>query len=679
MFNRVHRTASAGIYGVSLHSFMKIFSGSKTLFASLILLGSYFVFFWLTYPEFLYLKFGRHIPSLILAWFILDAVHRLRLALHSASAPTGRIYQRSSWGSSGWWFFAGAFVLLFLSLAFNLSMLFQRWTDGLGGWSIAGLLPWNDASGYLMGSISMIELGHLDPWTARRPLGTLFYSVLMKITGQNLMQTYLLTTICVSFSFWSLAVSVFRTHGFSASLLVLSLVSSYFGPYNGLYITEAPGLMLGSISIGLMWIGFRFKKIHYALLGLFTFGLALSVRAGAFFTLPLIILYTGWRFRSKKAFDLKILVIAGLTSALSLGFSPLHLKMVGPTDYSYQGNFAYTLYSLSKGGRIWSAVEEDHPELFLENLSEEALVDKIYEYSFEEIRRNPRGFITAVVNIWFDAFRYPANFFFPFHSGFNTKTFLALSCLALVSLLLLHSPRDRPIVLFLFLSLLGIVLSSPFLRLYPSPFLNIITARVYAASIPFNCLAFAIGLGIFLDWVSRITLKKRPALEGLDVDESELSRLAGFEKSSFFLAIVFIFLIVVMPLYVKLSRPELSFDIEGFGCGDDVRLICRLTRGSYLEIGGDREKNIIPKVGITSYRKYNPSRAGGPIQFGELRPGMFLTVGLNFLDPEEIAYIVFNEDIGKYDGKLVAICGTRIASSSPHHLYHGSVLKVINN
>lgn len=653
-----------------------IYLRGRLILVTPILLGGYFTFFWLTYPGFLCSNYGLNVPSFALAWLIFDVIGRLWLALHSENAPKRRISRFVFSNTSDRRFFIGGFALLFLSLALNLSGLFDRWADGYGGWSIGGLLTWSDASGYLMGSISMIELGHLDPWTARRPLGTLFYSAVMKITGQNLMQTYLLTTICVSFSFWALAVSVLRTHGFSASLMILALVSSYFAPYNGLYITEAPGLMLGSISIGLMWLGFRFKRIHYALLGLFTFGLALSVRAGAFFTLPLIILYTGWRFRSNKAFDLKILAIAGLISALSLGCSPLLLKMVGPkTGYSYQGNFAHTLYGLSKGGRAWSAVEEDHPELFLENLSEETVVDKIYEYSFEEIRRNPEGFITAVSNIWFDAFRYPANFFFPFHSGFNTKTFLALSCLSFVSLLFLHSPRDRPIVLFLFLSLFGIVLSSPFLRLLPTPFFNVVTARVYAASIPFNCLAFAIGLGVFLNWVSRITLKKRPALEGCDVGERELSRPTGFEKSSFFLAIVFISLIVVMPLYVKLSRPELSFDIEGSDCGDGIRMICRLTRGSYLEIGEDREKNMMPRVGITSYLRNNPALAGGPIQFSELRPGMFLTVGFNLLDPEEIAYIAFDEDIREFDGQLVEICGIRVASAQTHHLYHGKLIK----
>ena len=698
-----------------LRSSLDISSKAKPWLLTLILLGSCFVFFRLTYPEFLYSNYGRHIPSLALLWFIFDAICRLGFAFRSGDQQRRKTYRRTFLDHSSWRFPIEPFVLLLLSLALNLSVLFQRWTDGPGGWfSMGGLLTLSDASGCLMGAKSMIEFGYLDPWTARRPMGVLFYAALMKITGQNLMQTYLLTTILVSFSFWVLAVSVLRTHGFSASLMTLALVSSYFIPYNGVFITEPPGLMLGSISIGLIWLGFSFKRIGFTLLGLFIFGLALSVRAGAFLILPIIVLYTGWRFHTKKETDPErkrtqtvspandgslavhtrssiksgmtaltgnffgVLGIAALTVALSLGSSPLLLKMVGPKKgYSYQGNFAYTLYGLSKGGRSWKSIYNDHPELFQGNLSEDLIAAKIYEYSFDTIRRNPREFIITVATICFDALRYPEEFFFPFPSGFNIKTFFVLSILASISLLFFHNRRDRPPVLFIFLSLSGIVLSSPFLRLAPSPFFDSLTARVYAASMPINCLAFGIGIGIFLQRVDSLAFKRsHPADVGRSVHR-ESSAPTVFERSALVLASVLIFLLIGMPLYLKISRPEHSLENQRFECGQGTPMIFRAAKGSHLEIVEDGERYRAPKLGISSFRMNNPSLGGGPVQFGNLQPGMFLTMCLNLLKPEELVYITLDEDPSKYDGELIAICGTTVVSSSPHHIYNGSVIKVI--
>jgi len=667
---------------ISLPVYNDIYSTGKPILLTLILLGSYFTFFWLTYPEFLYADYGRHIPILILAWFIFDAIRRLLSALHSPNSPEERIHRCVLLDPHGPQFFIEIFILLFLSLAINLSVLFQRWTDGPGGWfSLGGLLTLSDASGYLAGAKSMLEFGYLDSWAARRPLGIFFYSALMKITGQNLMQTYLLTTVCVSLSFWVLALSVLRTHGFSASLMTLTLVSSYFSSHNGVYTTEPPGLMLGSIAIGLMWLGFSFKRIPYALLGLFIFGLALSVRAGPFFTLPFIILFIGWRFRSNKNFNLKTLGVACIVVTLSLGCGPLLLKVMG-TDvgHGYQSNFAYTLYGLSKGGKAWYAIYDEHPELFMGNLSEDIVTKKIYEYSFDEITRDTRGFVATVATIWFDALRYPQDFFFPFNPGFNRKTFMALSCLALMSLLFLHNRRDRPLVFFVFLSLSGIVLSSPFLRLVPSPFFSDHTARVYAASMPFNCLAFGAGLGVFLEWVGSLSFPKKHFGKAEKESLLQFSAPAIFERSGFVLAIVLTILLVGMPFYVSVSPPKHSFEKERFECGQGIPMICRLTKGSYLEIVADGESHHgVPKTGISSFRMYNPSLGGEPVQFGNLQPGMFVTVSLNLLNPRQIAHLSFDEDISRYDGELVAICGTKDVSSSAYNLYHATVMKVIKD
>ncbi|RJR41811.1 MAG: hypothetical protein C4576_17085 [Desulfobacteraceae bacterium] len=640
--------------------------------------GVLFAFFWATYPHFARAKIWGHLPSLILIWLCCE----IALSLHSAcnlragkeagiqmEPPVAQTSRRTH-------LYAGAFILLFISLALNLTGLLQKW-DGGSGWyySIGGFLPWSDAAGFMTGAKSLIEFGQLDSWTARRPLGVLFYSVIMKFTGQNLLQTYLITTIFVALSFAFLSMAVMRTHGLAAGLMSLLLISDFFEPYNGLFMTEQPGLMLGSVGIGLLWLGHFFRRWKYAMLGLFIFTLALSVRAGVFLALPLICAYAGRHFRSKGVYSLKVFGTAVVAVAFSLGTSPILLKLVGPKAFTYQGNFAHTLYSLAKGGQAWNLIEKEHPELFSEGLTEDVITKRIYGYALDELKSDWGKFAKTVSGIWFDSLNHPLNFFFPVQFSFNKSTFSILLSLAFLSLLLLHRAKDRSSIAFLFVFLFGIVLSSPFLRLVNGYWQDASTARVYAASAPLNCLAFGVGLGTLVQGVRR--LGTRQGDESADKPTPAASATGFFERCSFGLSVLLAAFVLVTPIYVSASHLEPKVGNVPDGCADQVPIVLRLAKSSFLEIVEDSAKDIIPRVSATAYSRNNPSLANGPIQFASLRPGMFLTVGLNLLDPSEIAYVVFQDDIRPYEGHKVQICAVQAASLKSHKMYLGQVVKVL--
>ncbi len=128
-------------------------------------------------------------------------------------------------------------------------------------------------------------------------------------------------------------------------------------------MSENLGVALGALGFGLLWRGASTKSILYIWSGLLTTTLALNARAGAFFMLPLLILWTGWLLRENKIISWKFLFISA--SAVILGFvlNLLLARLIAVPPGVPFANFSYTLYGLASGGKSWAYVFEAHPEV----------------------------------------------------------------------------------------------------------------------------------------------------------------------------------------------------------------------------------------------------------------------------------------------------------------------------
>ena len=135
----------------------------------------------------------------------------------------------------------------------------------------------------------------------------------------------------------------------------------FFDFFIGKALTENLGLALGALGFALLWRGARLSQMRQSLGGLFVLTLALNARAGAFFVLPMILLWGAYHYRQRKRFSLRFLffgvgaILAGVLANLLL------LQLIGANLDSAFSNYSTVLYGLAAGNKGWQQVYRDYP------------------------------------------------------------------------------------------------------------------------------------------------------------------------------------------------------------------------------------------------------------------------------------------------------------------------------
>ena len=91
-----------------------------------------------------------------------------------------------------------------------------------------------------------------------------------------------------------------RNLGSFAAAVYMSLLYFYIQPLIGTAYTEPLGLAFGCLGFVLLWTAAKKQNVLDLILGLIIFTVALSVRAGAFFILPALILWSGLGIPRRK-------------------------------------------------------------------------------------------------------------------------------------------------------------------------------------------------------------------------------------------------------------------------------------------------------------------------------------------------------------------------------------------
>ena len=189
-----------------------------------------------------------------------------------------------------------------------------------------------------------------------------------------------------------------RTHGAEIAVFILMVIFLFYRAHSGISMSESLGVALGMLGFGLLWRGASTRSLFYIWAGLLTTTLALNARAGAFFMLPILILWAGWLLRENKFIPWKVLFISA--SAVVLGFA-LNLALTRlvavPSGVPF-ANFSYTLYGLASGGKSWAYVFEAHPEVLA--IQEPEQSKRIYQLAFELIRANPMQTVQGALFNW---------------------------------------------------------------------------------------------------------------------------------------------------------------------------------------------------------------------------------------------------------------------------------------
>jgi hypothetical protein len=545
---------------------------------------------------------------------------------------------------SGW---IGTVTSLSLTLILFALPLLGLWNNAISAeFTIGGLLPWSDASGYYWDAKQLLEGGTFSEFSSRRPLFPGLLAVLLGLTRQNLQVTLALLVAITAISCYLSAREVQRSHGTAASVLVITILFLFYRRYIGWTSTEHLGLALGAVGFAILWRGAWQRQINYCLLGILLLTLGLNARAGALFILPFIILWGAWSFQRTAHVSWRFLI--GGASAVLLGFilNSILLKIIGSPQGMAFSNFSYTLYGLIVGGN-WTQVRVDHPEL--KALGEPELSRRIYALAFEALRAHPLSLVTGSLRAWKQFI--VDDYVFSFIS--NLKANFTLQLLSLLALIGCYRQRREPNASLILIATLGILASVPF-----APPWDADTMRVYAATMPFTATLPALGLTFISN-----KLKDQP-----------LDQVPIPEKSSpylFIFSIIFAVFVFVAPITTKVfSRPPQFAELS---CPDGKEAIyLRISPGAFINLVADNsiQKTHLPDVRLSDFRAgmlVVPTYIEPDIlkELTGLSPSNTLINMFNFKDLEKPNWLIAKSTMIAKRRGIVGVCGQWSTSPVP--------------
>jgi len=380
----------------------------------------------------------------------------------------------------------GKFFSLVLTLAVFSLVLAGAWASGTTESGILnGVVPMFDSASYYTDALRLLAGDEFSVTSSRRPLFIAFFAVLLFISNHNLMVALGILNLLVAVSCYLLAREIRRTHGAGMAAFVLLILFMYYRFHSGAVRTEALGVALSALGTAFFWRSISRQEGKFALLGVLLTAFAMIARAGAFFSLPLLVLWGSWTFRPP---DKKIswrFALSGM--GLVLGAFILNqvvTQTFGTREALPFGNFSYSFYGLAAGGKSWADVQKVHPG---------ASDLEIYGLAFELIRDQPGLLAQGVFYNWETFFSNSNYGLFSFMSGEMPASatvsywlLVALSCLGIMSWL--QNPGDH-FARFVMAAAAGAFISVPFL-----PPADTFRVRAYAASIVVIGLLPGLGL-----------------------------------------------------------------------------------------------------------------------------------------------------------------------------------------
>ena len=395
----------------------------------------------------------------------------------------------------GW---MGRTLSLVVTLALFALALAGLWATGQTQSTVlSGIVPLYDAADYYSDASRLLVGQDFSDFSARRPLFAGFLSLLLWSTGQNLMAALGLLTLITALACYIAAREIQATHGAEVAVFVLIILFLFYRHHSGTVMSENLGVPLGVLGFALMWRGTAQKKRILFWFGLFITTLALNARAGAFFGLPLLLLWSGWMFREAgRRFSLRALVISSAFVFAAFAVNVILVRLLASSTGVPFANFSYTLYGLASGGKSWHYVFERYPELLDLPADEQSLI--IYQKAFDLIQRDPGLSVKGAFYNWSMLFSDTWYSAYSFVGG-EKRILRMISQWAILGLCALGLIRwfrklDDPLTSLMGVSVLGILISVPFL-----PPTDAFRMRPYAASMTIFGLLPALGLLFGMD------------------------------------------------------------------------------------------------------------------------------------------------------------------------------------
>ena len=409
---------------------------------------------------------------------------------------------------------AGTLAALSVTLLMFGLPLSGMWRSGASEpFIIGGLLPFSDAASYYSDALRVVEGYRFSAFSARRPLFPALLTLLLAITGENLVLSIAILGMVIGIACYLAARDIQRSLGSLPAAAFLFVLFLFYRRISGTTMTENLGLPLGVAAFVILWSAAQKKNLWQTAVGLLILTLALNARAGTFFILPALILWSGFALRGRRRFSLA--AVALNTAAVALGFllNMLVFKLVADPGGMVFSNFSYTLYGVVAGGKGWMQILIDHPELA--QLDDVARSAQTYALVFETWKAHPFNIVIGALKNWYDYLLPGGSGAFGFVRGSEAQNWVNYAVRILLSLFAVlglvkawRKRREEPFTMMLWAAV-GIFLSVPFV-----PPTDANQMRVYAATVTFLITFSVIGVHTASGWFLKKPQEKLEKTDG---------------------------------------------------------------------------------------------------------------------------------------------------------------------
>lgn len=355
---------------------------------------------------------------------------------------------------------------------------------------IGGFIPYKDGFYYYVGAEKLLAGQRISAQGlqgAWRPLFPGWLSILLHITNRNLLMALGVMTLITAYCCFIASETIRSEFGPLQAAIFTAMTYAFIRPMLGTTLTEIPSLGFANLSLILLMNTVRSKKLLEAVLGGFMLILAISIRAGAFFMLPLLVIWLGWHLRGSKRISFSAAAVYGaVLLVLFLAANVLFPRLTTEPGASTFGNFSYMLYGQAVGGAGFNY----HLEALGTHDS-----DVVMQAALERIRSHPLSLMIGFAKSYRDFFTNNTWGIFDLLSG-ETANLEWLFWLLMISLLifgLARSLRDfkQPMNALILACFAGLFLSIPFLPPIDGG------SRFYTGSVPFLFALMTVHLPSF--------------------------------------------------------------------------------------------------------------------------------------------------------------------------------------
>ncbi len=545
------------------------------------------------------------------------------------------------------------------------------WASGQSQSTIlSGLIPLYDAEFYYTDALRLMDGNVFSLFSARRPLFAGLLSVLLSIAGRNLMVALAILTAITGMACYFTAREIQRTHGAEIAVFILMVLFLFNRAHSGISMSESLGLALGSLGFALLWRGASTKSLFYIWVGLLTTTLALNARAGAFFMLPMLILWASWLLRENQASPWKVFFISASAVVFGFALNLVLTRLIAVPSGVPFANFSYTLYGLASGGRSWAYIFEAHPEVL--KIQEPEQTRRIYQLAFELIRANPIQTLQGALFNWKMLFSDSWYNIYAYIGGENRSINIiarwGMYTLCIVGIFAwLRNHRD-PIQSLIMASTIGVFISVPFL-----PPTDAYRMRPYAASIVIFGALPAMGLTYLISQIKTALVRRADKI----LDNSFIAPSGSILTYSFAL----ISLLLIGPIFIRsIAKPQ---PIQVTPCTSDlIPILVHFDEGTYINLKKQSALFLdwMPNFHTGVFRENSHSLSDSYlIKWAEgIEPPKTIFLTLDYQNDQKAMVVVTTTLLPK-TGTWMQICGQRETDPnlSEYGIFYGREIQIL--